>query len=144
MKSTQCQKIKRNGQQCAAHAMTDSEFCFMHEPRKAAERAAARRAGGLERSRRIAVLPADTPDRLLRSGGDVAELLRDMINKILKGELDPKIGYAVGYLSSLKIKLFEQRAMEERLAALEAIVKQRPVEPDLILADETETSGVRR
>jgi hypothetical protein len=124
-----CQKVKRNGQRCEANAMTDSDFCFFHDPGKARERAAARRAGGVERSRRAVVLPPDTPDRPLRSGREVIELVPFMINKILRGELDPKIGSVVGYLLTVQMKAVDQGEMEERLAALEAIARQRPTEP---------------
>ena len=124
-----CQHVKPNGQGCEANAMTDSDFCFFHDPSKARERAAARRAGGVERSRRAVVLPADTPDRPLRSGREVTELVPYMINKILRGELDPKIGSVVGYLLTVQMKAFDQGETEARLAALEAIVRQRPIEP---------------
>jgi hypothetical protein len=80
-----CQQIKSDGQQCGANAMTNSNRCFVHHPDMAKKRDAARRAGGVERSRRAAVLPADTPDRPLRNKREVAVLLRDMINKVLRG-----------------------------------------------------------
>jgi hypothetical protein len=133
-----CQEVNRNGQGCEANAMTNSKFCFFHDPSKAKERAAARRAGGVQRSRRVAVLPPDTPDRPLRSSSELLELLRDMMNKILRGELDPKIGYSVGYLATIQARVLAQSEMEERLAALEAIVKQRPVEPDGFLAEDSD------
>lgn len=93
-----CEAIKPGGEPCEAHAMKNSTFCFFHEPGKAEERAAARQAGGLERSRRVAVLPADTPDRPLRSKREVADLLRDTINQIRRGQIDPKVGHIIGYL----------------------------------------------
>jgi hypothetical protein len=133
-----CKKVKSDGRRCEARAMTNSKFCFFHDPSKAKERAAARRAGGVQRSRRVAVLPPHTPDRPLRSSGELLELLRDMINKILRGELDPKIGYAVGYLATIQAKVLAQSEIEERITALEAIVKQRPVEPDGSLAEDSD------
>src|SRR5215471_18575242 len=100
-----CQETKPDGQQCRAIAMADSKFCYFHDPAMAKEREAARRAGGVERSRRAAVLPADTPDRPLRNSSEVEDLLRDTINYILRGELDPKIGYCIGYLTTLYRKM---------------------------------------
>jgi hypothetical protein len=102
-----CQNVKRDGQQCQANPMANSNFCFFHDPSKAKARAAARRAGGIQRSRRVAVLPPDTPDRPARNCVDLVELLSDMINKTLRGELDPKISYAVGYLVSIQAKVSE-------------------------------------
>ena len=47
-----CSCIKDDGAPCRANAQTDSELCFFHDPEAADERAAARKAGGLERSRK--------------------------------------------------------------------------------------------
>lgn len=105
--------------------MTNSGFCFFHDPNKAKERAAARRAGGIQRSRRVAVLPPDTPDRPLTSSRELADLLRDMINKILRGELDPKIGYVVTPLAALYMKVLAQAETADRLPAEESRRKQR-------------------
>jgi hypothetical protein len=149
-----CQQIKRDGQQCKTNARTNSNLCFFHDPNAAKEREAARRAGGVERSRRAAVLPPDTPDRPLRNKGEVADLLRDTINQILRGELDAKIGYIVCNLTTLYTKtLFEadreeisrlwNGTAEERLAfervrreqrtaileRIEGILAPRPIEP---------------
>jgi hypothetical protein len=141
--SRKCERIKKNGQGCEANAMTNSKFCFFHDPSKAKERATARRAGGVERSRRVAVLPPDTPDRPLRSSGELLELLRDMINKILRGELDPKIGYAVGYLATIQTKVREQSEMEGRIAALEASFTERQSQGSDIVVENPQRSLIR-
>src|SRR6516165_6650760 len=112
-----CQGIKPDGQQCKANARTNSSRCFFHDPNAAKEREAARRAGGVERSRRAAVLPPDKPDRPLRNKREVAELLRDTINHILRGELDLKIGYVIGYLASIYRKTISEAEREEQLRA---------------------------
>ena len=138
-----CQHVKGHGQRCKANAMRSSPYCFFHDPSKAKERAAARRAGGVQRSQRAAVLPPDTPDHPLRTSGEVAELVAEMINKILRGELDPKIGSAVGYLLTLQIKALGQGEVEERLAALEMIIKQKPIELNGVLDEEPKERGIR-
>jgi hypothetical protein len=84
--------------------MTNSAYCFIHNPAKSKERAAARRAGGVERSRRAAVLPPDTPDFRLGSSSDVVALLELMTNMTLRGQLDPKVSREVGYLLSVRAK----------------------------------------
>lgn len=131
-----CQHVRRDGERCKANSMRNSPFCFFHDPSKANHRAAARRAGGIERSRRAAVLPPGAPERPLQSSGELADLLRDMINWTLRGELDFKISYSVGYLLNIYTKVLEQHQIERRLAALEAIVKQRRIEPEGVLADD--------
>lgn len=79
-----CQATKPDGLQCEAACITGELFCFFHHPEMAKQREGARRAGGIERSRRLAVLPPDTPDRLLRNSTEVVELLRDVMNKVLR------------------------------------------------------------
>jgi hypothetical protein len=63
--------------------------------RMATEVRRALRAGGLKRSRRTAVLPADTPDHPLSNSGDVCGLLAASINQVRRGELDPRLGNAM-------------------------------------------------
>jgi hypothetical protein len=52
----------------------------------------------------------------------VLSLLRDTVNRVLRGELDPKAATTVGYLAGLLIRAIEQQADDQRLAELEAEV----------------------
>lgn len=79
----------------------------------------ARRAGGIQRSRRAAVLPADTPDSPLANSNDVALLIADAINTVRRGELDPRIANAISYLASVQLRCFEQSALEDRMTKIE-------------------------
>ena len=126
-----CEQIKVDGTRCQANARTGSKFCFFHDPEVAAKRTAARKAGGIERSRR-AVLPADTPDRSLSSIDDVVALLGETINQTRTGTLDPKVANAVGYLSGILLKALIQGDLEQRLAELEVIVRNHRDEPGSI------------
>ena len=42
----QCKAINKQGQPCGAFALARSNYCFHHDPTKAAERKAARSKGG--------------------------------------------------------------------------------------------------
>jgi hypothetical protein len=66
------------------------------------------------------VLPADAPDNPLRSTQDVSSLLGESINHVRKGQLDPRIANAVGYLASILLGALQQGPLEERLARIEA------------------------
>jgi hypothetical protein len=66
------------------------------------------------------VLPADAPDNPLRSTHDVSSLLGESINHVRKGQLDPRIANAVGYLASILLGALQQGPLEERLARIEA------------------------
>jgi len=68
------------------------------------------------------VLAPDTPDHPLGSTTEIARLLGDSINQIRRGELDPRVANAMGYLASVLLKALQQGPVEERLAYLEAIL----------------------
>jgi hypothetical protein len=124
----QCQHIKTDGTRCQANAISRSQYCFFHDPRKAKQRAAARKAGGYKKHK-MAALSSDTPDRQLESLAEVVSLLGETINEVRRGEIDPRVSNAVGYLTNVLIKALEQGNLEERLAALEAIVNNQPKRP---------------
>jgi len=115
-----CKHVKADGTRCRARKVHASDYCFFHDPARAAERAAARQAGG--RKGKAPVLPPETPLRPVRTAGDVIELLGETIHQVRTGTLDPRVGNCVGYLSAIILKATEQGEMEQRLAALEAIV----------------------
>lgn len=120
-----CKRKTANGQPCKATALQGSDACFFHHPGMATKRKAAQRAGGIERSKTAAVLPADLPDVPLANVQDVIGLLGTTINQVRKGIVDPRVSNAVGYLAGMMLKAMEQGPIEERLAMLEQIVKAK-------------------
>jgi hypothetical protein len=114
-----CLHVKADGTPCRAPALAASQYCYFHDPAKAQERTAARRAGGRKRSQPAVVLAPDTPDLALASMADVASLLAVTINQTRRGELDPKVANCVGYLGSVLVKTLEQSDLERRIQMLE-------------------------
>jgi hypothetical protein len=47
-------------------------------------------------------------------------LLTDSINRLRRGQLDPRVANAMGYLTGVLLRALEQGAVEERLARIEA------------------------
>jgi len=123
LKVRRCRHRSSDATQCKANAQRDSEFCFFHDPALGKERTAARRAGGIARTR-PAVLPTRVPSKELRTAGDVVELLAETINRVRKGELDLRTSNAIGYLSGILLNAIEKSEYEKRLTALEAAVSQ--------------------
>jgi hypothetical protein len=115
-----CEFRKKNGERCGADAQTGKSLCVFHDPARASEGRRARRAGGITRSRLAVVLPADTPNQALENTTDVSALLSDSINRLRRGQLDPRVANAMGYLSSVLLRSLEQGPVEERLAKIEA------------------------
>ena len=120
---TKCAAEKRDGTHCQAAALPGSHFCFFHDPAKAAVRREAQSLGG--RGNRMATLPADAPDVTVGDGGDVARLLAITINQVRRGEIDPRIANAVGYLSNIMLSATGQRDLETRIAELESLYRGR-------------------
>ena len=114
-KSPKCKFRKSAGRQCQANPMSDSQYCFFHDPSMAVKRTEARRSGG--KKNKAAVLSAELPDPILKTVSDVASLLAVSINQVRKGELDPKIANCVGYLSSVLLKALEARTRRTHLSA---------------------------
>ena len=56
------------------------------------------------------------------SDSATSALLADSINRLRRGELDPKVANAVGYLASVLLRALEQGPIEERLAQVEAVL----------------------
>jgi hypothetical protein len=115
-----CEFHKKNGKRCGADAQTGKSLCVFHDPARASEGRRARRAGGINRSRPAVVLPADTPDHPLGNTTDVSALLADSINRLRRGQLDPRVANSMGYLTSVLLRSLEQGPIEERLAKIEA------------------------
>ena len=80
---------------------------------------------------------ADTDaDVLVADSQDVIRLLSGTINQVRKGQLDPRVANAVGYLANVLLKAVDQGRVEDRLAALEAVVRaKRPIMMDIIVPD---------
>jgi hypothetical protein len=117
-----CDFRKKNGERCGADAQNGKSLCVFHDPANAAEGQRARRAGGVNRTRRSAVLPVETPDHPLATPNDISNLLALSINRVLRGQLDPKVANAVGYLATVLVRTLEQGPLEERMAKLEAML----------------------
>ncbi len=118
-----CQARKPDGSSCQAAALPESEFCFFHDPDRADERQAARSVGGSHN--RMKTLAGDAPDIKVESCQDVVRLISETINQVRKGDLDPRVANAIGYLANVLIKAAEQGDLEKRIADLEAAVQNK-------------------
>jgi hypothetical protein len=118
-----CNFRKSDGSRCGADAQSGKPLCVFHDPVKAAAGYMARRRGGINRHRPATVLPLETPDNPLRNTQDVSSLLGESINQVRKGQLEPRVANAMGYLASILLGALQQGPLEERLARLEAALE---------------------
>jgi len=123
MDEDQCGFVKEDGTTCQARKIHGSDYCFFHDPARAGERAVARRNGG--RRGRAVVLAPDTPACMVKDAGQVIDLLGQTINQVRTGALDPRIGNCMGYLAGIILKAVELSSLEERLTALESVIRNQ-------------------
>src|SRR6266852_811396 len=128
---TRCKAKKTDGTRCNSSALPGSNFCFFHDPAKAAERREAQALGG--RQNRMKTLDARASDVKIEDSGDVVALMSETINQVRKGAIDPRIANAVGYLANVVIKALEQDELETRIERLEALLEGRSQVPDLTM-----------
>src|SRR5579862_576050 len=77
-----CGAVKSDGSQCQAAALPQSDFCFFHDPAKAAERREAHATGG--RRNRVRTLDGSASDVRIDNSGDVMALLSQTIEQALE------------------------------------------------------------
>ena len=122
---TRCAHKRPDGTRCKARPRQGDTWCTFHGPSRVREQAEARKAGGRARSRKAAVLPADTPDAPLGTMRDVVAFLGATANRVAKGVIDVKVGNCLGLLCGQLVRALEKGILEARLEALEAVLKQR-------------------
>ena len=125
-----CESIKKNGEKCGAHAQTGKSVCIFHDPDREADGRRARRAGGLRRSRAVAVFPSAKPDHPLGDAKEVSGFLADCINQLSRGELDPRIANSIGYVTSIHLHSLEQVSAEAKVNATSQLYAKRLYLPD--------------
>lgn len=122
----QCQAPRRDGQPCQAWAVSESGFCFIHDPARAGERAEARRKGGLHRRKGSdPSLAKEMAERSFRTLADMEGLLEVAVRATFSLENSVSRNRTLGYLAKCWAEVHQVGELEERLMALEQVVKKR-------------------
>jgi hypothetical protein len=100
--------------------LTNSKFCFAHDPRRGRDRAKARKLGG--HNRRAAASGQPVP---LRDVGGIQAQLEQGVGDVLALENSARRAHALGSLLALAMRALEVGELEARLAALEARMPDR-------------------
>jgi len=111
----QCEKKKRDGNQCRARARSGHKYCALHaEPGKAAEL-------GSKGGRRRAVYSPDALQEFTapRNAADLRDLLAQSIIEIRAGKLDPKLANSISYLGTGFLRAIEFADLQARIEELE-------------------------
>ncbi len=119
-----CTATTKSGKPCGAPALAGGDYCFMHDPARAHERAAARRRGGHNRRTRKAV-EVDVSASRLRCVEDVQEALERALADTWVQENSGSRTNAVVRVCLAALRALEAGELEERVAALEARFAER-------------------
>lgn len=125
-----CQAKAQSGESCQAPAMASSDFCFAHDPSKADEAEAARRAGGIQRARQMdrasQGAPSPTPTWWpLETAAHARAGLAYVVQETLSGRLPARdCNAATGALSAL-VGALRATDLEQRLELLERTLEHR-------------------
>ena len=111
----QCQKKKRDGNQCRARARSGQKHCALHaDPGRAAEL-------GSKGGRRRTIYSPDALQEFTapRTAADLRDLLAQSIVELRAGKLDPKLANSISYLGAGFLRAVEVADVQARLEALE-------------------------
>ena len=115
-----CAAKKKNGEPCTAYALTGDEYCYAHSPARGAERAAARKLGGLNRRTRHNGEACNLPDQV-RSLPDVLTILDYVLAETVALENGINRARALIALADSYIRALEVGEFEQRLERLEKV-----------------------
>jgi hypothetical protein len=114
----QCQGIKRDGGRCTLSVPAGVQWCFNHDPARSGERKRnASRAGRTKGTGEIS---------------DLKKQLKDLASDVLSGEVGRSEAAVVNQILNTRARLIElerkikdQEELEDRLEALEDVLKAR-------------------
>ena len=115
-----CKFIKNDETLCNANAMTDSYYCYLHNPEVSEEEKLNSQVKG-GKGNKIKIMDPLEPVTVEKVE-DVVKLLADTINRVRSGELDIKIANCIGYLSGHLTKAMEISELEQRLQTIERVI----------------------
>ena len=119
-----CTAIAHTGRRCGAGPMSESDYCFWHDPDHVEEAAAARKLGGHRRKREATVSGAYEFEGL-NGPQDLKRLLEIACFDALALETSIARVRTIIAIVQAGAKLFEVTDLEERLEALEATLGPR-------------------
>ncbi len=122
-----CAAIKPDGARCKARAMQGSQWCFNHHPAHSEERRRNASKGGKRGGRGR---PAGSGAEGLK---DIKDLLKSLTDGVLSGEVERATTTAANQLLNTALRAIELERkwkeieeLEERLEALESVLRGRP------------------
>ncbi len=123
-----CSFRKEDGHPCSVAPLQGSNFCLMHDPEHAQEVAEARRLGGLRRRKEGTVAGAYEFNGL-GTVADIRRVLEIAVLDTLSLENSIARSRTLAYIAQVALRALEVGELEDRVRALEAVVRLRPQRP---------------
>ena len=117
-----CESMNGAGEPCQAAPLHGGTMCFWHDPDSAADAAEARRLGG-QRRRREQIIAGAYDVEALETTGDIRRVIKIAILDTLGLENSVARSRALFWGCGVLIKLREVADLEERLQAVEAVLR---------------------
>ena len=114
--NTPCEFVKSDGEPCQAKCMTNSDYCYWHNPDMAASRGEARKKGGQNRR---AGKQSNHGRYSIKTTDEILRALEDALNDACNLENSHARARTIGYLCQISLKALEAGELERRLEALE-------------------------
>ena len=118
-----CAYLKDSGETCQGNAMTDTEYCYLHNPDiPLEEKRLAQTRGG---EARTLTLIDPLPEIDLNNPSDAIVLVSDTIKRVRAGQLDIKTANCLGFLTDKLLKAFEVARLNDKVEFIERIVLEK-------------------
>jgi len=122
----ECKGSKKDGSRCRAEARNNSQFCFFHDPELKQARLDAQRRGGSRGTKMTPtsrLLEAPDTDFSLNEPQAIVEFLGYAANRVVRGQLDSKSAYALGYLADCALRAYNVAVTSEKIDEIAQLQK---------------------
>jgi hypothetical protein len=113
-----CSHVGDDGSRCKAAPMRRRKYCFFHDPAMKKRRQAASRDGGMRRGQKALAdlrMPPDlfTKPLEFHSNADLAELMRQMLVRLCRNEINPLLVSIVEHVVKTMMRAREEEAGDQ-------------------------------
>ena len=117
-----CKATTKSGKPCRSMAMSDSDYCFRHNPDISDEeklQASAMGGSKLTKQRLERQVTTAQEDVNIRSLNGIVDLLDSNIRDVRRGDIDPKVSNAIVQNLNVLLKVYELGIQDARIRKLE-------------------------
>jgi hypothetical protein len=122
-KLMKCQYLKPDNSNCLANAITDSDFCFSHNPDTKADKEFAVWKGGKAPKPRQGALQMEPIQ--IKAIPDLLRLIEDTINRVRTEPMTHQKANCIGYLANIALRTLESGQLADKLDLINSIVVGR-------------------